>query len=78
MDEAFFFDPMAFGVRVRQLRQERALSLLALANDAGISQCALWKIETGTTQNPSLLLILRLADALGRTPPQLLEWDIAP
>ena len=35
MDEAFFFDPMAFGVRVRQLRQERALSLLALANDAG-------------------------------------------
>ena len=78
MDEAFFFDPMAFGVRVRQLRQERALSLLALASDAGFSQCALWKIETGTTQNPSLLLILRLADALGRTPPQLLEWEIAP
>jgi transcriptional regulator with XRE-family HTH domain len=52
-----------FGVRIRQLREERGLSLQDLAKRANLSRPFLYQIEAGTAA-PSLKSITRISEAL--------------
>ena len=65
---------MTFGKRVRQLREERFLSMAELATKAGISKNTLFRIETG---NYSAIprTVRKIAEALGVTPGELVTPD---
>lgn len=52
------------GGRLRELRQERELSMRALARESGLSANALSMIERGRT-SPSVSTLYKLADAMG-------------
>ena len=52
------------GTRLRQLREERKLSMRALATASGLSANALSMIERGKT-SPSVSTLYKLADAMG-------------
>ena len=64
---------MTIRARVRQLRTARGLSQLALAKLAGVSQPYLWQLEAGRKKNPGILVLRKLAKALGVPVAQLLE-----
>lgn len=52
------------GVRVRDLRKERGLTLDALAGRSGVSRAMISKLERGE-KNPTLVIAARLAEGLG-------------
>jgi transcriptional regulator with XRE-family HTH domain len=52
------------GVRLRQLREKKSLSLGDLSRTTGISKSTLSRLETGQ-RKPSLELLLRIAAAVG-------------
>ena len=62
---------IAFGKVVRRFREAEGLSQEALAAKARIHRTYIGGIERGE-RNPTLLMIHRLAGALGITPAQLL------
>jgi putative transcriptional regulator len=55
-----------FGANVKTKRLEKKLSQEQLAEAAGVSQGAIWKIESGNGL-PSLSIAFRIADALDTT-----------
>ena len=61
---------MTFGERVRQLREERFLSMAELAERAGVSKNTLFRVETG---NYSAIprTVRKIAEALGVEPGKL-------
>jgi transcriptional regulator with XRE-family HTH domain len=59
-----------FGARLRELRREKNLTLSGLADSAGISLTYLSQIERGS-RNPTLAIVVRLAQALDTAPDQL-------
>lgn len=61
---------VVLGGNVRRLRQERSQTQEQLAFDAQIDLTYLGGIERGR-RNPSLLVIARIADALGVAPADL-------
>lgn len=61
-----------FGKRLKNLREERGLSLRELAHRADMSHQNIHTIEKGET-NPSLTTVCRLADALEVKPADLLQ-----
>jgi transcriptional regulator with XRE-family HTH domain len=61
---------VAFGRRVRELRNKAELSQEELAERAGIHWTYLGGIERGE-RNPALLNIGKIADALGVSPAEL-------
>jgi transcriptional regulator with XRE-family HTH domain len=61
----------AIGARVRRLRRSRGLSQIVLAELAGVHYNTLKRIESGDA-NPSIGVLLKLADTLGITVVQLL------
>ena len=63
---------LAFGQRVRVLRQERGLSQEALADLAGIHRTYVGSVERGE-RNIALDNINALADALGVSPAKLVD-----
>ena len=52
------------GGRLRELRNERGMSMRALARESGLSANALSMIERGRT-SPSVSTLYKLADAMG-------------
>ena len=52
------------GIRLKELREQRKVSMRALANQSGLSANALSMIERGKT-SPSVSTLYKLADALG-------------
>ena len=52
------------GVRVKDLRRERGLTLDELAGRAGVSRAMISKLERGE-KNPTLVIAARLAEGLG-------------
>jgi transcriptional regulator with XRE-family HTH domain len=52
------------GVRVRDLRKERGLTLEQLAGVSGVSRAMISKLERGE-KNPTLVIAARLAEGLG-------------
>jgi transcriptional regulator with XRE-family HTH domain len=63
---------VAFGTVARRFREAAGLSQEELAAKAGIHRTYIGGIERGE-RNPTLLMIHRLAKALGARPGQLLE-----
>jgi transcriptional regulator with XRE-family HTH domain len=55
---------MALGNKIRELRDEMAMSQAQLAAEGGLSQGYLSQLENDEVQNPSASVIFRLAKAL--------------
>lgn len=64
---------MTVGGRIRQLREERGISLSRLAEEAGLSKGYLSALERDEQSNPSLDAVAKLAGALGVTSVELIE-----
>lgn len=64
---------LAFGEHLRAARESRELSLRKLAEKAGVDFSQIHRIEKGES-NPSLTMILTLADALEIDPAYLISF----
>lgn len=64
---------MTFGERIKQLREEKEMSIAELAKASGIGQDVLEDIESDCFNNPFSALY-KLAIALDEQPKDLLEW----
>lgn len=60
------------GRKIRELRKSRRLTQEALAHDAGMAMRYLAGIERGE-ENPTLAVLVRLANALDVEPKELLD-----
>ena len=69
---------MALGDRIRQRREEKAISGAELARQARISKGYLSEIESGDAARPSADILYRIATALGTTIADLLGKEIRP
>src|SRR5688572_15196456 len=63
---------MTFGERLRQLRRERQMNQRTLAASVGIDFTYLSKLENGRMAPPAAETIVKLAQALGANPDELL------
>lgn len=53
---------MALGVKVKELRMKKHLSLQQVADGIGSSKAHVWEMETGKNRNPSIDSLNKLAD----------------
>lgn len=53
---------MSFARKLHQLRIEKRLSLQDVANAVGISKAHVFNLEKGNTANPSMDLVVKLAE----------------
>ena len=53
---------MALGVKVKELRMKKNLSLQQVADGVGSSKAHIWEIETGKSKNPSIDSLTKLAE----------------
>jgi len=53
---------MSFAARLKKLRLKNAQSLQQAADAVGISKAHFWELEQGTSKNPSIELLQRLAE----------------
>lgn len=53
---------MSFAQRLHTLRIGKAMSLQQVADAVGISKAHVWNLEKGLSDNPSLELVVKLAD----------------
>ena len=65
----------SFGIHLRQLRSERNLSQVALADKGGFDRNYIGMLERGE-RNPSLINLYRLSNALEISLPELLNFKI--
>ena len=68
-------DNTNLGSRIKQLRNQRALSQEALAEESGLSLRTIQRIENGSS-NPTGDTLKRLAQALNVSPDELIDWAI--
>jgi transcriptional regulator with XRE-family HTH domain len=64
---------MKLGGRIRELREQMGLSQRQLAAQAQVSQSYLCQLEREEARNPSVTVLLKLANALYVDPEELLE-----
>jgi len=55
------------GIRIKKLRTKAGLTQEGLARKANIPYTTLTKVESGVIKNPSVQVIVKIADALGVT-----------
>ncbi|CAN5682034.1 XRE family transcriptional regulator [soil metagenome] len=67
-------EAMQIGPRVRQIRNDRGLTLVDLAGRSGVSRAMLSKVERGERQ-PTLVTAVRIARGLDVTLSQLMEAE---
>lgn len=67
---------MELGQKIRQLREEKGLSLNKLAENAGISKAYLSQLENDLSKQPSADILLKIASALGKTIADLLDQPV--
>lgn len=53
---------MALGVKIKELRMKKNLSLQQVADGVGSSKANIWELEKGTNKNPSMDSLNKLAD----------------
>lgn len=53
---------MSFARRLHELRIANRLSLQEVADQVGISKAHVWNLEKGLSENPSMELVLKLAE----------------
>lgn len=56
---------MSLGTRLKELRLNKGVSLQAVADAVDASKPHIWELERGTTKNPSLELVSKLANYFG-------------
>lgn len=56
---------MRLGELIKTKRETAGMSLQELADVVGVSKAHVWDLEQGKTENPSLMLTLKLSVALG-------------
>lgn len=67
---------MELGQKIRQLREEKGLSLNGLAEEASISKAYLSQLENDVSKQPSAEILLKIASALGITIADLLDQPV--
>ena len=67
---------MKLGQKIRQLREEKGLSLNRLAEEASISKAYLSQLENDVSKQPSAEILLKIASALGVTIADLLDQPV--
>jgi transcriptional regulator with XRE-family HTH domain len=63
---------------IRMLREQEGMSIREFAEKVGVNHSDLFRLENGTTQNPSVFLINRIAKALDLTVDELMNFDAVP
>jgi transcriptional regulator with XRE-family HTH domain len=53
---------MSFGTRLHELRIAKRMSLQDVATAVGMSRAHVWNLEKGISDNPSIELVMKLAD----------------
>jgi transcriptional regulator with XRE-family HTH domain len=53
---------MDLGIRTRDLRLQKKQSLQKIADAVDVSKTHIWELETGRSRNPSVGLLVKLAD----------------
>lgn len=53
------------GVCIRQLREQRGISLQDVATRASLSKAHVWNLEQGTVVNPTIQSLVSIAVAMG-------------
>jgi transcriptional regulator with XRE-family HTH domain len=53
---------MSLGTRIKTLRLQKKQSLQKIADAVDVSKTHIWELETGRSQNPSVELLVKLAD----------------
>ena len=64
---------MALGVKLKELRLAKGDSLQTVADAVEVSKPHIWELERGTTKNPSLNLIKKLAGYFGESVEYLID-----
>ena len=64
---------MDLSQKIKQLREEKGLSLNKLAEEAGVSKAYLSQLENNVSKQPSAEVLFKIASALGTTIAYLLE-----
>lgn len=67
---------MSFAMRIAELRRQKGESLNDVAAAVGVSKAHIWQLERGTTSNPSMALVTRLANHFGVTVASLAGEDL--
>lgn len=67
---------MSLSQKIKQLREERKLSLGKLAETARVSKAYLSQLENSVSKQPSAEILLRIATALGTTIADLLDKPV--
>lgn len=67
---------MKLGQKIRQLREEKGLSLNGLAEEASVSKAYLSQLENDVSKQPSAEILLKIASALGVTIADLLDQPV--
>ncbi len=67
---------MSFALQIAELRRQKGESLNDVAVAVGVSKAHIWQLERGTTSNPSLALVTRLANHFGVTVATLAGEDL--
>ncbi|GJL87822.1 MAG: hypothetical protein DHS20C03_15310 [Minwuia thermotolerans] len=67
---------MSFALRIAELRRQKGESLNDVAAAVGVSKAHIWQLERGTTSNPSMALVTRLANHFGVTVASLAGEDL--
>lgn len=56
---------MSFAVKMRELRIKKGMSLQDVADKVGASKAHIWDLETARSKNPSIELVIKLANNFG-------------
>lgn len=68
----------AVQIRLREIRKERGLTQVQLAELCGMPQSTISRIESGSTTGVDFETLDRIADALGVHPSELISYDKIP
>lgn len=63
----------AFSIRLREILNERSISLHKFLKDSSIARSTIVNIEKGNTKSPTLAIIYQVSDGLGMTPLEFLD-----
>lgn len=69
---------MSLAAKIKKLRDKKGQSLQQVADGVGVSKVHIWELEKGTSKNPSLDLLKRLAVHFGVPIAFFHEDDIEP
>jgi len=64
------------GAKLAKLRRQKRQSLQDVADAVGVSKAHIWELEKGIADNPSMMLVTRLADHFGVTIASIMGEDI--